>query len=94
LTDGENGSYWLDLDGKCVEHTPTPQVDVLDTNGAGDVFHGAISLALLETEKPRLAIQFASSAAALKCTEYGGRLGAPDRTSTLRLMKETYNATI
>jgi hypothetical protein len=38
---------------------------------AGDVFHGGFALALKEAE----ALHFASAAAALKCTRFGGIVG-------------------
>ena len=38
---------------------------------AGDVFHGALALALAERQPVERAVRFA--AAAVKCTRYGGR---------------------
>lgn len=92
VTDGGSGSFWALAGSTDINHTPSPKVDVIDTNGAGDVFHGAFSLALAEGMSPEEAIQFASSAAALKCSVLGGRLGAPGRQETLRLMEKTYHA--
>jgi sulfofructose kinase len=51
----------------------------VDTLGAGDVWHGAFALALAEGRPERQAVRFASAAAALKCTRFGGRNGAPRR---------------
>ncbi len=59
------------------------EVDVVDTLGAGDVFHGAFAFALAQGwETPRCA-EFASAVAALKCTQVGGRTGIPDLPGTL-----------
>jgi sulfofructose kinase len=54
-------------------------VNVVDTLSAGDVFHGALALALLEGQAIERAARFACVAAALKCTRFGGRLGCPSR---------------
>ncbi len=91
VTNGEKGTFWAEPEQLEVRHTPAPIVDVVDTNGAGDVFHGAFALAMAEGKSEERAIQFASCAAALKCTVFGGRLGAPNRQETLQFLKEIYN---
>lgn len=90
ITQGESGCVWTMPNSPAVFHVSSPVVNVLDTNGAGDVFHGAFSQALVEGLPITEVIHFASAAAALKCTVLGGRLGAPDRQSTLQLMNATY----
>ncbi len=52
-------------------------VQAMDTTGAGDVFHGALTLALARKQPVPKAFAFASAAAALKCTRTGGIRGAP-----------------
>src|SRR5205823_9079411 len=47
--------------------------------GAGDVFHGAFTLALAQGHTLAAAIRFAAAAAGLKCTRLGGSRGAPRR---------------
>jgi sulfofructose kinase len=54
-------------------------VPVVDTLGAGDVWHGAFALALAEGRGEDAAVRFASAAAALKVQRAGGRAGAPAR---------------
>ena len=56
-----------------------PRVQVIDTLGAGDVFHGAFTLAVAEGASTDQAMRFANIAAALKCTRFGGRRGTPSR---------------
>jgi sulfofructose kinase len=56
---------------------PSFPVDVVDTTGAGDVFHGAYLFGLLQNWGPRETATFANAAAALKCTKLGGRAGIP-----------------
>lgn len=58
---------------------PAYRVEAVDTTGAGDVFHGALAVALAEGRDPLAATRFASATAALKCTRFGGRSGIPDR---------------
>lgn len=77
VTLGKEGVLFID-DGAIV-HVPAFAVETVDTLGAGDVWHGAFALALAEGMGPRAAIRFASAAAALKCTRFGGRAGAPGR---------------
>ena len=59
---------------------------VIDTLGAGDVFHGALAVALAEGLADRPAIQFAAAAAALKCLRADGVLGAPARAEVVQLL--------
>jgi sulfofructose kinase len=54
-------------------------VDAIDTLAAGDVWHGAFALALAERSSIDAAARFANVAAAIKCTRFGGRRGAPRR---------------
>lgn len=73
ITDGENGAwYW---DGRDHFHQPAFRVDVVDTTGAGDVFHGAFLFAHLQGWDSRRCLAFASAAAALTCRQVGGRAG-------------------
>ena len=74
---GADGYFWVE-DGQ-ICHVDSPVVNVVDTLSAGDVFHGALALALLEGQAIERAVRFACVAAALKCTRFGGRLGCPSR---------------
>jgi sulfofructose kinase len=77
VTAGEKGCWWGE--GGTVRHTPAPVVEAVDTLAAGDVFHGAFAFGLVEGWAMQSVIGFASAAAAIKCTRFGGRLGAPTR---------------
>lgn len=77
VTAGEQGCWWGG--GGTVRHTPAPQIQSVDTLAAGDVFHGAFAFGLVEGWAMEQVIAFASAAAAIKCTRFGGRLGAPTR---------------
>lgn len=63
-------------------------VDVVDTTGAGDCFHGAFAVALAENRTPRSAAEFASAAAALACMKLGGQSSCPDRESVRQFLKQ------
>ncbi len=81
--------------GRYIE-APGFAVPVVDTTGAGDVFHGAFLLAMLEREAGRKptpeavteALRFANAAAALKCRALGGRAGIPRRAEVDRFLTE------
>jgi len=87
VTDGEHGTYFGRREN--INHIPAFSVDVVDTLGAGDVWHGAFALALAENFEDIAAVRFANAAAALKCTTFGGRRGCPDRNTVELFLKET-----
>jgi len=80
VTQGREGCYWLEKGELC--HQPGYAVEVVDTTGAGDVFHGALALSLAQQMPSSEAVRFASAVAALKCTKPGGRAGIPDCDQT------------
>lgn len=77
VTRGGEGYLWRER-GAAGE-APAPKVDVIDTTGAGDAFHGVFALMLAEGRPTSVAAQAAAWAAAEKCTRLGGRSGLPDR---------------
>lgn len=77
VTLGAQGFRWID--SGVVRTLPAPRVEVVDTLGAGDTFHGALALGLAEGMSVEAAGRFACAAAALKCTCFGGRAGTPTR---------------
>ncbi|MGK6315509.1 PfkB family carbohydrate kinase [Neorhizobium sp. DT-125] len=82
VTDGADGLYWLD-DGT-LRNVRAPAVEVVDTVGAGDAFHGALALALSRHWPLDRAIAFSNAVAALKCTRPGGRAGLPTAADVSR----------
>lgn len=85
ITLGEQG-YLFD-DGQGARHVPALPVEVVDTNGAGDAFHGAYAYALARGGSPARCGLFASVAAALSCTGVG-RSALP-RAATVEHLLET-----
>jgi ribokinase len=89
ITLGQRGS--VTLSGGEVIYQPAFPVDVVDTTGAGDVFHGGCVFGLLKGWEPRQALRFASALAALKCRRPGGRAGIPTLEETLTFLRQHEN---
>ena len=77
ITQGSKGGLISKPDSAEIIRYPAFQVPAVDTNGAGDVFHGAFLTAYLEGMDTEQACIFASAAAALKCTGFGSRASTP-----------------
>ena len=86
---GAQGVQWCDAQGR-VHHMPAVQIGpVVDTLGAGDVFHAALALTLAEGQAERDALRFAMAAAAIKCSRPDGIAGAPTRAEVENLLAKT-----
>jgi sulfofructose kinase len=87
VTAGAEGTYWIE--GEAIAHLPAFEVPVVDTTGAGDVYHGALAWFLAgDKTHMRNAIEFASAAAALTCTTFGGRTGIPSGEEIRAFLEE------
>jgi len=78
VTDGARGS-WFREGGADPFHQPAFEVEVVDTTGCGDVFHGILLAALTNGQSLREAVAQASAGAALSATALGGRGFLPTR---------------
>jgi ribokinase len=65
---------------------PAFKVKAVDTTAAGDVFNGALALALAEGKPLLEAARFASAAAAISVTRMGAQTSAPTRKEIERLL--------
>jgi sulfofructose kinase len=79
VTAGAEGVWWLPGAGAAPVHLPAHPVRAVDTNAAGDVFHGVYVAMLASGHPVDACLRFANAAAAIKCTRPGGRAGAPTR---------------
>ena len=86
ITMGKQGGILFD--GKKIRHYPAFSVAAVDTNGAGDVFHGAFAAAVTMNYDYLKCCIFASAVSALKCTGVGSRESAPDIETTQKFLKE------
>ena len=58
---------------------PSEKVKVTDTTAAGDVFNGALAVAISEGDDLEKAVEFANRAAAISVTRMGAQASAPYR---------------
>lgn len=87
LTLGGHGSMaWSSEAG--VVSAPAYPVEVVDTTGAGDVYHGAFGYGLLRGFSLEKTCRFANAVAALSCTALGGRGALPALEQVEALMGE------
>ena len=83
VTHGRRGAYFRQ-DGRLCR-VPAPRIEVRDSIGAGDNFHAAFALGLLQGEDLAPIVKFAVAVASLSCRAHGGRAGVPDRNEALEL---------
>jgi sulfofructose kinase len=76
VTRGEKGSAAYTPEGRVTE-VPSRALDVVSTLGAGDVFHGALLVQLLDEAQLADALAFANTCAALSCRALDGRSAIP-----------------
>src|SRR5262249_32075358 len=77
VTQGPRDVLWRE--GAALRRSPVFAVEAIDTLGAGDVFHGAFTLAIMAVRAVVAALRLAAAAAGLKCTSRGGSMAAPRR---------------
>lgn len=79
ITAGEEGCWYAEQrTGGEVCHQSAYRVEVVDTTGCGDVFHGAYAAMIARGAAVAHAVAVATVAAGLKTTQPGGRRGIPD----------------
>ncbi len=86
ITRGKLGGLFFD--GNEFWDYPAFPVRAVDSNGAGDVFHGAFAAAVARGFDYRDCCVFASATSAIKCTGVGARQSVPDFETVMNLVKE------
>ncbi len=84
MTLGSNGVLGCE---NVLFHEPSFQVPVVDSTGAGDVFHAGYAYSLVCGEDFVSNLVFASAAAAIKCTHWGARGGLPTLCEVREMVK-------
>jgi len=77
ITMGANGA--LVFHASHFDWVPAPVVNAVDTTAAGDVFNGALAVAISEGKNLEEAVLFANTAAALSVTKMGAQASAPTK---------------
>ena len=81
VTEGERGMIWYDESGAVsrLPALPVPREEIVDTSGAGDIFHGAYVASFGRDPRAPWSehFEFARAAAAFKITRLGNEAGLP-----------------
>jgi sulfofructose kinase len=88
ITLGKNGLIWKNA-GEA-GRLPAFPVNVKDSTGAGDVFHGAFAGCLAMGKGWNEILTYSSAAAALSCTKLGARTGIPEGAEVEKFLNRTY----
>lgn len=86
ITQGCKGGFIWE-DGKEVRYPAYP-VEAVDSNGAGDTFHGAFVAAQIKGMSVMDSCKFASATSALKCTRFGAQEGIPGFDEVMDFLKD------
>ena len=86
ITQGKKGG--IIYDGKEIISYPIYPAKVVDSNGSGDVFHGAFAAAVSKGYDYLKCCHFSSAVSALKCIGVGARESVPDFETTKKYLKE------
>jgi ribokinase len=84
LTLGARGAFIATCEDKRL--VPGFKMKAVDTTAAGDIFNGALAVALAENKALPEAVRFANAAAAISVTRMGAQPSAPKRREIERLL--------
>lgn len=85
ITCGKEGGILYD--GRKIVKYPAFHVDAIDSNGSGDVFHGAFAAAMVKGYSYWECCVFASAVSAIKCTGIGARESVPEEEAVHEFLK-------
>ena len=86
ITCGKEGGLYYD--GNKMFFYPAFKVQAVDTNGSGDVFHGAFAAGVVHGYDYKQCCYFASATSAIKCLGVGARESVPDYKTVIEFLKE------
>jgi len=86
ITQGKKGG--IIYDGESITAYPIYPAKVVDSNGSGDVFHGAFAAAVCKGYDYLKCCHFSSAVSGLKCTGVGARESVPNFETTKAYLKE------
>lgn len=86
ITCGKDGGIMYD--GNEIYTYPIYPAKVVDSNGSGDVFHGAFAAGIIKGFDYKKCCHFASAVSAIKCTGVGARESVPDFDTVKEYLKE------
>lgn len=86
ITNGKEGGILYE--GREILEYPAFPVKAVDSNGAGDVFHGAFAAGIMSGYSYRQCCIFSSMVSAIKCTGFGARQSVPSGARVLKALKE------
>jgi ribokinase len=87
LTMGPRGAFVAAREGR--QRVPGFKMKAEDTTAAGDIFNGALAVALAEGKPLYEAVRFANAAAAISVTRIGAQPSAPRRKEIERLLAKS-----
>ena len=67
------------IEGGKLKTMPVFRIEAVDTLAAGDVFHAGFAMGVAEGRDMVASMRLGAAAAGLKCTRFGGSMGAPKR---------------
>jgi ribokinase len=79
----------LSKDGEDIARAKPPRIEAVDTTAAGDTFTAALTVALVEGQEPRQALEFACAAGAAAATKLGAQPSLPTREVIASIAKQS-----
>ena len=86
ITAGKRGVYWIEND--IIYNCQPPKIKAIETNCAGDVFHGAFAAFIHKKNSIMESMQLATASATLKCTKHGGIYSLPSFSAVKNFAKK------
>ena len=86
ITAGKKGVYWIE--NGIIYNCQPPKIKAIETNCAGDVFHGAFAAFIHKKNSIMESMRLATATATLKCTKHGGVYSLPSFSAVKNFAKK------